>query len=85
MSTCHGCGGVIGRDCFDPSECSMIARDKASQFDGFPCDPHKLLEDWHEALDLLRVVDAWMSNGGDGNMFALTIQPRIKALIGAQL
>ena len=84
MSICHGCGGIIGYDCYNPQECMEIARDKASQFDGFPCDPHKLLEDWQEALQLLRTVDAWMSNGGDGNMFTLTIQPRIKDLIGKQ-
>ena len=27
MSRCNGCGGVIGRDCFNPSECLEIAYD----------------------------------------------------------
>jgi len=27
MSRCNGCGGVIGRDCFNPSECLEIAHD----------------------------------------------------------
>lgn len=27
MSFCHGCGGVVGRDCFNPQECEWIARD----------------------------------------------------------
>lgn len=25
MATCNGCGGVIGRDCFNPVECEQIA------------------------------------------------------------
>ena len=27
MSICNGCGGVVGRDCFNPGECEWIARD----------------------------------------------------------
>lgn len=27
MATCNGCGGVVGRDCFNPSECEWIAQD----------------------------------------------------------
>jgi len=27
MSICNGCGGVVGRDCFNPSECEWIAQD----------------------------------------------------------
>lgn len=30
MSRCHGCGGVIGRDCFNPQECEQITRDMAA-------------------------------------------------------
>lgn len=29
MSTCPACGGVIGRDCFNPTECMAITRDMA--------------------------------------------------------
>lgn len=25
MATCQSCGGVIGRDCFNPQECQWIA------------------------------------------------------------
>lgn len=25
MATCDGCGGVVGRDCFNPVECAQIA------------------------------------------------------------
>lgn len=28
---CHGCGGVVGRDCFNPSECEWIARQQETQ------------------------------------------------------
>jgi hypothetical protein len=29
MMTCSSCGGVIGRDCFNPSECAEITRQMA--------------------------------------------------------
>lgn len=29
MSICAACGGVIGRDCFNPTECMEITRDMA--------------------------------------------------------
>jgi len=32
MSMCHGCGGVIGRDCFNPQECEQITRSMANQY-----------------------------------------------------
>jgi uncharacterized protein YceH (UPF0502 family) len=25
MATCNGCGGVVGRDCWNPVECEQIA------------------------------------------------------------
>lgn len=36
MATCHGCGGVIGRDCFNPQECEMITRSMANQYQNQP-------------------------------------------------
>ena len=27
---CHGCGGIVGRDCFNPQECEQITRDMAN-------------------------------------------------------
>lgn len=33
MSTCAGCGGVIGRDCFNPQECEAITRDMAARYE----------------------------------------------------
>ena len=28
---CHGCGGVVGRDCFNPMECEQITRSMADE------------------------------------------------------
>lgn len=27
MATCNGCGGLVGRDCFNPQECEWISQD----------------------------------------------------------
>jgi hypothetical protein len=31
MSTCPSCGGIIGRDCFNPEECAWITQQQANQ------------------------------------------------------
>jgi len=31
MSTCQSCGGIIGRDCFNPEECAWITQQQANQ------------------------------------------------------
>jgi hypothetical protein len=31
MATCQSCGGVIGRDCFNPEECAWITQQQANQ------------------------------------------------------
>ena len=31
MSTCQSCGGIIGRDCFNPRECAEITAQQAFQ------------------------------------------------------
>lgn len=33
MALCNGCGGVVGRDCYNPQECEEICRSKAEQYD----------------------------------------------------
>lgn len=30
--TCQACGGLIGRDCFNPEECMAITRDMADRY-----------------------------------------------------
>lgn len=31
MATCNSCGGVIGRDCFNPEECAWITHQQEIQ------------------------------------------------------
>lgn len=31
MSTCNECGGIIGRDCFNPEECAWIGEQQRQQ------------------------------------------------------
>ena len=31
VMVCHGCGGMIGKDCFNPQECEQITRQMAEQ------------------------------------------------------
>jgi hypothetical protein len=39
VSTCPGCGGVVGRDCFNPPECEWIMRDQAARYAALQYDP----------------------------------------------
>ena len=32
MSICRGCGGVVGRDCYNPQECEWISRDMEMRY-----------------------------------------------------
>jgi len=32
MSVCQSCGGVIGRDCYNPQECMAITQDMANRY-----------------------------------------------------
>lgn len=38
MSICHSCGGVIGRDCFNPAECAQITAQMAMQYQHGQCE-----------------------------------------------
>lgn len=29
---CNGCGGIIGRECFNPPECEWIAREQKAAY-----------------------------------------------------
>jgi hypothetical protein len=51
---CKGCGGVIGKDCFNPSECVAIATHKAAQFDAIDFDVQRLLESHARLLEAAR-------------------------------
>ncbi len=34
MAVCQSCGGIIGRDCFNPMECAIITARENSQREG---------------------------------------------------
>lgn len=40
MSTCPGCGGVVGRDCWNPQECEWITREQAARYAALQQDPN---------------------------------------------
>lgn len=43
MQICNGCGGVLGRDCFNPRECEQISQQQ--QYEQFPPqEPSKVFE-----------------------------------------
>ena len=37
MEICQSCGGVIGKDCFNPAECAIIAGLQATEILPCPC------------------------------------------------
>lgn len=43
VSHCNGCGGIVGRDCYNPQECELIAQDM--QY-------HAAAESAREAVDM---------------------------------
>lgn len=42
MSCCQACGGLIGRDCFNPQECMGITRDMADRYQTSELDANNL-------------------------------------------
>lgn len=56
MSTCPGCGGIVGRDCFNPQECQWIAQQMAQDpYQGQqPEDPR--IQQHYEELHAQRAV-----------------------------
>ncbi len=51
MEICQSCGGVIGKDCFNPAECAIIAGLQATE--NLPCECcaqlQAELEEWRNA------------------------------------
>lgn len=50
MSTCQSCGGVIGRDCFNPDECAWITQQQANQSEA----NHYALQEVQNELECLK-------------------------------
>lgn len=59
MSICNGCGGVVGRDCFNPQECEWISRDM-QQRSQYSVDQMigEIQALWNEVTQLRARVDA---------------------------
>ena len=50
MATCQSCGGIIGRDCFNPEECAWITQQQANQ-----CEAARYnAEEAHHSLQQLK-------------------------------
>jgi DNA repair exonuclease SbcCD ATPase subunit len=59
---CHGCGGVVGRDCFNPQECEQITRSLANQalsdtqrYGGSPEEIFNLLNEKDDKIEELEI------------------------------
>lgn len=63
---CHGCGGVVGRDCFNPQECEQITRsmaDHSHELEQQLCRVHSELQEAREDLKrLVAFVDSVISD-----------------------
>jgi hypothetical protein len=71
MSVCRGCGGVVGRDCWNPQECEWISRDmevnyrqgeiaRQSEYD----NAMKALEEQYEHDLSVEFLDEWWFGAG---------------------
>jgi hypothetical protein len=48
MAICNGCGGVVGRDCFNPTECEWISHDMERRRQEEYYSQHQ--EEWHRLV-----------------------------------
>lgn len=58
MSTCPGCGGIVGRDCYNPVECQQIARDM--QMNEWERQSAEVALTPAEAAALARIREGWV-------------------------
>lgn len=58
--TCHGCGGVLGRDCFNSQECEDICRQKAEMSD-IVCAENR------ELADMIELAWGLIANAHNGD------------------
>lgn len=61
MTTCQSCGGIIGRDCFNPEECMAITRDMADRYQQ-QHDAAGRLDQCEAALDQCRAEIQFLSD-----------------------
>lgn len=62
MSTCQACGGVIGRDCFNPQECMDITRDMADRYSAAERDSHSLRGELQHLRDRIEGMNELFSD-----------------------
>lgn len=61
MSICNGCGGIVGRDCFNPRECEWITQEMNNQAyqeaERVPKLIKELENDYYNQLSLLQQIE----------------------------
>ena len=57
---CNGCGGVVGRDCWNPPECEWISRDMAMHHEGQEIQSLRQIKD--ELLAALKDAHPFVSD-----------------------
>ena len=62
---CHGCNGLVGRDCFNPHECEEISRDMEYHARAEPIEQE--LQMLHELLKEVANSDMAQREEDDGN------------------
>lgn len=77
MATCNGCGGLVGRDCFNPVECEWISRQQ---------ELHYLQQQAIESVDLEAVQWAYgkcVALGlENGSIESAMMMDRLKMMLG---
>lgn len=56
MSTCPGCGGIVGRDCFNPIECASISESIEQQHRAMAYNANQEVERLKIKLNRLLVI-----------------------------
>lgn len=56
MRTCGSCGGVLGRDCFDPQECAFITQQMVKEYDQQINSPPAISEHHAKCIEALQRI-----------------------------
>lgn len=62
---CSGCGGVVGRDCFNPQECVEITRSMADNFEQSNHDVQEIFYHRDRMAKALRLIASLGDTGSD--------------------
>lgn len=83
MSICHGCGGIIGRDCFNPIECEQITRSMAAAYQTQPDYQRQIDELTISNQELLEVLKDAIKVMESASNVDQSIFKKIKSVINA--